>query len=83
VKALFEMQVKDTLRLGEHMTAFVGPIESELKFIRACDCDIVVDGQVKGSIRIDGEMVRRDNNLWVERQRCIALFRVASASIWM
>jgi hypothetical protein len=57
VRALFEMQVKDTFRLGDHMTAFIGPVESELKFIRACDCEIIVDNEVKGAIRIDGEMI--------------------------
>jgi hypothetical protein len=57
VMALFEMQVKDTFRLGERMTAFVGAIESEAKFIPGCDCNIIVDGEVRGSIRIDGETI--------------------------
>lgn len=53
----FAMNVKDTFRLGDHMLAFIGPVQSESNFIGACDCEIVVGNEVKGSIRIDGEMI--------------------------
>jgi hypothetical protein len=54
---LFTMSVKDTFHFADGTTAFVGQVEPNVKFIRPCDCEILVDGEVKGSVRIDGEMI--------------------------
>jgi hypothetical protein len=53
----FVMEVKDTFHFADGTTVFVGPIRSESKFIRPCDCEIVLDSEIKASIHIDGEMV--------------------------
>jgi hypothetical protein len=53
----FEMAVKDTFKLEDGTTAFMGVIETKSDFIGPCDCEIVLEGQVKASIRIDGEMI--------------------------
>jgi hypothetical protein len=53
----FEMAVKDTFKLEDGTTAFVGVIESESDFIGPCDCEFILDSQVKASIRIEGEMM--------------------------
>jgi hypothetical protein len=53
----FEMVVKDTFRLENGATAFMGTIEPESNVIGPCDCELIVDNEVKTSIRIDGEMI--------------------------
>jgi hypothetical protein len=53
----FEMEVKDTFHFADGTTVFVGPVRSESKFIRTCDCEIILDNEIKASVRIDGEMV--------------------------
>lgn len=51
------MRVEDTFHLEDGRTVFVGRIETEAKAIPPCDCDIVVDGEIKASMRIDGEEI--------------------------
>ncbi len=53
----FRMAVKDTFHFRDGTTAFMGTIDSESDFIRPCDCEIVLGGEVKASVRIDGEMI--------------------------
>jgi hypothetical protein len=53
----FEMAVTDTFRLGDGTTVFVGTIHSGLDLIRPCDCEIIFDSEIKGTIRIDGKMI--------------------------
>lgn len=52
----FSMKVQETFFFDDGTVVFAGPVESELKFIRACDCEIVKNGEVKASLRIEGEM---------------------------
>ena len=54
---LFVMTVVDTFHLQDGRTIFVGPIETEAKVIRPCDCEVLVGDEVKASLRIDGEEI--------------------------
>lgn len=51
------MDVVDTFIFKDGTTVFVGPIDTTLKFIGPCDCDVVSNGESKLSFRIDGEMI--------------------------
>ena len=53
----FEMDVKDTFIFTDGTTVFTGPIETQIKFIGPCDCEVVQANEVRLSVRIDGEMV--------------------------
>lgn len=50
------MRVEDTFFFDDGTIVFAGPIESDVNFIRACDCEIVKNGEVKTLVRIEGEM---------------------------
>jgi hypothetical protein len=54
---LFEMEVVDVFSFENGTVVFTGPIETSAKFIGPCKCEIVQDGEVKASLRIDGEMI--------------------------
>ena len=54
---MFQMDVEETFFFQDGTIVFAGPIQSEVEFIRACDCEIVQNGKVKASLRIDGEML--------------------------
>ena len=54
--AIFTMEVQETFFFDDGTVVFAGPVESELEFIRACDCEIVKNGEIKASLRIEGEM---------------------------
>lgn len=58
---LFAMKVTDTFRFENGRTVFVGELETESSTIPACDCDILVNNEVKVSLRIDGEEIPRGN----------------------
>ena len=51
------MLVKDTFHLEGGTIAFVGSLESAVTSIPPCECEIVVNGEVKASLEIDGEMI--------------------------
>jgi hypothetical protein len=53
------MDVKDTFFFADGTTAFIGPIDTEAKFVGACECELVKDHEVKASFWIDGEMIPR------------------------
>ena len=54
---LFTMRVKDTFHLEGGTTAFIGVLETHARTIPPCDCQIIVNNEVKMSLRIDGEMI--------------------------
>ncbi len=51
------MKVVDTFHLEDGRTIFVGPIETEMKDIPPCECEILVGNEIKSSLRIDGEEI--------------------------
>ena len=61
--SLFTMMVRDTFHLGNGRTVFVGPLEKHLKYIPPCDCEIVVNDEVRGTVRIDGEDFLKDKGI--------------------
>jgi len=52
----FQMLVQDTFLFEDGTTVFTGHVQSQINFIRACDCEIVRDGEIKATVHIDGEM---------------------------
>ena len=50
------MHVQDTFLFEDGTIVFTGQMQSEIKFIRECDCEIVLDGEIKAIVHIDGEM---------------------------
>jgi len=65
----FTMKVRDTFHFKNGVTAFIGPLDTEVEFIPPCDCEIVVGDEVKASLRIDGEMILENQ---MESTRAIA-----------
>ncbi len=53
----FEMRIADIFRFADGRTVFIGPIDSESKFVGPCLCELVVDGVHRSTIRLEGEMV--------------------------
>jgi hypothetical protein len=67
------MAVKDTFHSKDGITAFVGLLERDTKMIPPCDCEILVNGAVKASLRIGGEMIPKgkgvpDRSIWTSQQ---------------
>ncbi|MGB2591527.1 MAG: hypothetical protein WBG02_02320 [Candidatus Acidiferrum sp.] len=54
----FEMTVEDTFFFQDGRVVFAGRIEfcGPEKVIRECDCEIVLNNQIKAPLRIEGEM---------------------------
>jgi hypothetical protein len=53
----FEMKVVDTFHFANGSTVFIGSVEAPQAPIPECECEIVVGNEVKGTVRIDGEMI--------------------------
>jgi len=51
------MEVRETFFFKDGTTVFTGPVQTEMKFIGPCDCEIVLGGEVRATVRIDGEMI--------------------------
>ena len=55
--SLFSMIVRDTFHFDDGTPAFVASLETRAKTIPPRDCQIIVNNEVKASLRIDGEMI--------------------------
>ncbi len=53
----FELKMVDLFRFADGRTVLVGPVEGDVKFIRSCKCELLVDGVPKSIIHIEGEMM--------------------------
>ena len=54
---LFEMKIIDLFRFADGRTVFVGPIKGDVKFVRPCRCELLVNGVPTCAIQIEGEMI--------------------------
>ena len=59
----FTMTVTDTFHLEDGRTIFLGPIETEMKVVPPCDCEILVGNEIKVSLRIDGEEIPKGKHV--------------------
>lgn len=50
------MEVRDTFVFANGTTVFMGPMETQAKFVGPCECELVNNGEVQVSFGIDGEM---------------------------
>jgi hypothetical protein len=59
MKALapFSMRVVDVFRFADGRSVFIGPVEGDVKFIRPCKCELLVDSVLSSFIQIEGEMM--------------------------
>jgi hypothetical protein len=53
----FEMKIIELFHFADGRTVLVGPIEGNVKFIRPCKCELLVDGVPRSVIQIEGEMI--------------------------
>lgn len=53
----FEMQVVDTFRLANGVTAFSGTVYPDVAVIPECDCEILAEGNIRIPVHIDGEII--------------------------
>jgi hypothetical protein len=53
--SVFQMEVIDTFFFKDGTTVFIGPIQSEPKFIGPCVCEIIHANEIKASLQIDGQ----------------------------
>jgi hypothetical protein len=56
----FEMLVVDRFSFQDGRTVLVGKVFGHDEPIGACTCDLVVDGQCVGTIKLEGEMLREE-----------------------
>jgi hypothetical protein len=53
----FAMKIADVFHFADGRTVFVGPIDGDVKFIRPCKCELLIDGVPTSIIQIEGEMM--------------------------
>lgn len=53
----FEMLIEEIFNFQDGRTVFIGSIAGDEKFIKECDCEILIDGQFFSKIHIEGEML--------------------------
>jgi hypothetical protein len=51
------MRIADVFHFADGRTVFVGPIDGDVKFIRPCKCELLIDGVPTSIIQIEGEMM--------------------------
>lgn len=54
---MVELKVLDVFRFQDGRTVFVGPVQSETKYISRSQADLVVDGHVVAIVELEGEMI--------------------------
>jgi len=55
--AMFKMTIAEVFRFQDGTTVLVGPIMGTSAMVRACTCELLVDGVRRQEIRIEGEMM--------------------------
>lgn len=63
----FRMTVEDVFQLSFGRTVFVGIIDGETELIKSCQCDLIVAGEKKGTVYIEGEMITENRSNIVKR----------------
>ncbi|MCS7023116.1 MAG: hypothetical protein NZU63_14965 [Gemmataceae bacterium] len=53
----FEMKIIDLFQFGDGRTVLVGNVGTDVPFISACPCELLVDGVPVTTIRIEDEML--------------------------
>ena len=53
----FEMKIIELFRFADGRTVLVGPIQGNVKLIRPCRCELLIDGVPRSVIQIEGEMI--------------------------
>jgi hypothetical protein len=53
----FAMKNADVFPFADGRTVLVGPIDGDVKFIRSCKCELLIDGVPIAIIQIEGEMM--------------------------
>jgi hypothetical protein len=53
----FVMRIVHVFHFADGRTVLVGPVDGEVKFIRPCKCELLVNGVPTGLIQIEGEMI--------------------------
>ena|SRR5271166_5750510 len=53
----FEMKIVDIFEFSDGRTVIVGPIEGEVRFIRPCMGELMVNGVAQSIIQVEGEMI--------------------------
>lgn len=52
-----QLDVIEVFRFSDGRTVFVGPVHGDLKYIPPCDAELVVNGNVVGTVHLEGEMM--------------------------
>ena len=53
----FKMKIAEVFRFRDGRTVLVGPIDGTSAMLRACTCELLVNGVKRQEIRIEGEMM--------------------------
>jgi hypothetical protein len=53
----FAMRIADVFHFADGRTVLVGLIDGDVKFIRPCKCELLVDGVPTAILEIEGEMM--------------------------
>jgi hypothetical protein len=51
------MRIAELFRFSDGRTVFVGKVEGETKFIRPCQCELLMDGVRQALVEVEGEMI--------------------------
>ena len=57
----FEMLIKEIFNFQDGRTVFVGDISGENKFIKSCNCELIINDQLFSKIHVEGEMLPSGN----------------------
>jgi hypothetical protein len=53
----FAMKIAEVFHFADGRSVLVGPIDGDVKFIRPCKCELLIDGVPTAIIQIEGEMM--------------------------
>lgn len=53
----FEMKIVDIFHFADGRTVFVGKVDRDTRYIRPCQCELLINGIPKAVIQIEGEMM--------------------------
>jgi hypothetical protein len=65
----FRMLIRDMFAFQDGRTVLVGPVEGMEEYLPAATCEIRVQGQIRATVRVEGEMIPYSGD---HRQRAVS-----------
>lgn len=53
----FRMKIVDVFHFRDGRTVLIGPVEGQQNFLPSCTCELLVNGQLRQVVAVEGEMI--------------------------